>query len=248
MQESDRKAPSDMAVLRQPQQGLGTRRLPGLSGLHGGAVAPVAEPAARSHTLDSLSSAFASELALLADEARQEGLATARQVASKALAEQQQEQSRQWQKKESALRLALEQEQQRMSALAEALARQSEKAVEAMQPVVGRLALAVVTRVLGQHLVSRPLVADLAAQAVEQYRLGNPLRIRVSAADYASLSASAGEEGPLACFQVDHEAAVGSCVIDFGAGQLDAGLETQLAAIKQALLPDSQGDDRVAPA
>ena len=115
MQESDSKAPSDMAVLRQPQQGLGTRRLPGL---HGGAAAQVAEPPARSHTLDSLRSAFAAELALLADEARQEGLATARQAASKALAEQQQEQSRQWQKKESALRLALEQEQQRLSELA----------------------------------------------------------------------------------------------------------------------------------
>ncbi|MCZ4335768.1 hypothetical protein O4H51_23405, partial [Aeromonas hydrophila] len=84
--------------------------------------------------------------------------------------------SRQWQKKESALRLALEQEQQRLSDLAQALAKHSEQALEAMQPVVGRLALAVVMRVLGQHLVSRPLVADLAAQAVEQYRLSEPLR------------------------------------------------------------------------
>lgn len=245
MQEPDPKITADAGVLRQPQQSLGTRRLPGL---HSGVVAPTATPDARSHTLDSLRSTFAAELALLADEARQSGLAAARDAASKALAEQQQEQSRQWQKKESALRLALEQEQQRLSDLAQALTKQSEQALEAMQPVVGRLALAVVMRVLGQHLVSRPLVADLAAQAVEQYRLSEPLRIRVSAADYASLTANAAEEGRLACFQIDHNAAVGSCLIDFGAGQLDAGLETQLAAIKQALLQDTQGEGCVAHA
>lgn len=245
MQEPDLQGAPDVGVLRQPQQSLGTRRLPGL---HSGAAAPTAAPDARSHTLDSLRSTFAAELALLADEAKKNGLAAAREAASKALAEQQQEQARQWQKKESALRLALEQEQQRLSDLAQALAKQSEQALAAMQPVVGRLALAVVMRVLGQHLVSRPLVADLAAQAVEQYRLSEPLRIRVSAADYASLTANAAEEGRLACFQIDHDAAVGSCLIDFGAGQLDAGLETQLAAIKQALLQDAQGEGRVAHA
>lgn len=245
MQELDPKGVLDAGVLRQPQQSLGTRRLPGL---HSGAAAPTAVPDARNHTLDSLRSTFAAELALLADEARQRGLAEARQAASIALTEQQQEQTRQWQKKESALRLALEQEQQRLSDLAQALTQQSEQALEAMQPVVGRLALAVVMRVLGQHLISRPLVADLAAQAVEQYRLSEPLRIRVSAADYASLTANAAEEGRLAYFQIDHDATVGSCLIDFGAGQLDAGLETQLAAIKQALLQDAQGEGRVAHA
>ena len=245
MHEPDPKSPADAGVLRQPQQSLGTRRLPGL---HSGVAAATAAPDARSHTLDSLRSTFAAELTLLADEAKQSGLAAARDAASKALAEQQQEQARQWQKKESALRLALEQEQQRLSELAQALAKRSEQALEAMQPVVGRLALAAVMRVLGQHLVSRPLVADLAAQAVEQYRLSEPLRIRVSAADYASLTANAAEEGRLACFQIDHDAAVGSCLIDFGAGQLDAGLETQLAALKQALLQDAQGEGRVAHA
>lgn len=245
MQELDPKNTADAGVLRQPQQSIGTRRLPGL---HSGVAEPTAAPDARSHTLDSLRSTFAAELALLADEARQSGLAAARDAASKALAEQQQEQARQWQKKESALRLALEQEQQRLSDLAQALAKHSEQTLDAMQPVVGRLALAVVMRVLGQHLVSRPLVADLAAQAVEQYRLSEPLRIRVSAADYASLTANAAEEGRLACFQIDHDAAVGSCLIDFGTGQLDAGLDTQLAAIKQALLQDAQGEGRVAHA
>lgn len=245
MHEPEPKDAPDAGVLRQPQQSLGTRRLPGL---HSGATPATAAPDTRSHTLDSLRSTFAAELALLADEARQKGLAEARQAASKALAEQQQEQARQWQKKESALRLELEQEQQRLADLAQALAEQSQQALAAMEPVVGRLALALVMRVLGQHLVSRPLVADLAAQAIEQYRLSEPLRIRVSAADYASLTANALDGGRLACFQIDHDAAVGSCLIDFGAGQLDAGLETQLAAIKQVLLQDAQGEGRVAHA
>lgn len=232
------------AILRQPTQGVGTRRLPGLD--NPGAVVEAARPDSQAQTMAALRTNFATELASLEREARVKGLAEARQEAAKelasTLAKAQEEQALQWQKKEESLRLDLEGERLGLADLAGELRKQSEQLIAAMEPIVGRLALAVVIRLLGQHLVSRALVADLAAQAVEEYRLSEPVRIRVSAADFESIRSSASQGTLLASFQVDHEADVGSCMIDYGSGQLDAGLDTQLATLKELLLPRVQGD------
>ncbi|MFD2642014.1 FliH/SctL family protein [Pseudomonas japonica] len=238
---TEREAPSS-SILRQPEQRSAGRRLPGLHTPQ--AAAPsVAQPSeSREQTLAGLRQAFAAELAQLEEQARQRGLAAAREDSAKALAQREQELTRRAKEQEAALDKRLEQHGQQLGELTRALDQERQQLLQALEPVAARLALSVVTRLLGQHAASRPLVADLAAQAIDEYRLGEPLRIRVSASDHARLRGLLDDEQALAAFQLDPQAKVGSCLIDHGLGRLDAGLDTQLDAIRAALL----GDDRVA--
>lgn len=232
------KVPGQSTVLRQPGQGLGGRRLPVM-----GASAGTPQDAAPAPALDVLRTTFAHELAALKEQAFAEGLAAARQAFEKQAATELAQQQQAWLKKEAALRQALDSERTRLVALANQLQSQGAQMAAAMAPAVGRLALAVVARMLGQHATHRSLVADMAGQAIETYQLEAPLRIRVAAADHAGLQASA--EG---LFQLDPAAAPGSCLIDYGLGQLDAGLDIQWAALRALLASDPGGAADVASA
>ncbi|MGU9827633.1 FliH/SctL family protein [Pseudomonas sp. LF242] len=230
------KAPGQTTVLRQPEQGNGGRRLP-----VGSSVAPTPPAPA----LDVLRVTFAQELAELHQQAHAQGLAQAREAFAKQAAAELAQQQQAWLKQEAALREALASQRAQLVELASQLEQQRVQMTASMTPVIGRLALAVVVRLLGQHAPSRSLVADMAGQAIEAYQLQTPLRIRVAAADYATLTARM-QADPLALFQPDPVATPGSCLIDHGIGQLDASLDTQLAALKALLAADTGGDDHVA--
>jgi flagellar biosynthesis/type III secretory pathway protein FliH len=171
-----------------------------------------------------------------------EGGKQARAQLTDALAQQEQ----QWLKKEASLRASLETERLQLAQLFEALRLQQKQLMPAMEPLVGRLALAVVTRLLGQHTDARSLVADLARQAIEEYQLTGPMRIRVARADYEALLRLAPDDALLTSLLVDPQASAGSCLIDFEGGQLDVGVQTQLA--KAASVLTGQGDECVARA
>lgn len=223
-------------IVRQPEQRTGSRRLPSLQAAQ---PAPAESP---TQQREGLRQAFAEELAELAQAARQQGLAAAQEETAKALAQRQKEMAAQLQDKQAELDKTLDRQAAQLAELTQSLDTQRQQMLAAMEPVAARLALAVVHRLLGHQAAHGALVAELAAQAIEEYRLTEPLRIRVSAADHARLRGLLDDEQALARFQLDPNAAVGSCLIDYGLGQLDAGLDTQLAAIRTALL----GDDRVA--
>lgn len=213
--------------------------------LPGAAASAPAQPRvedSREQTLAGLRQAFAGELAQLEEQARQRGLAAAREESAKALEQHQQRLTRQWQDKQAELDKSLEHQGRQLAELTRALEQQRETLLHAMEPVVARLGLAVATRLLGQHADSASLVAALAARAIDEYRLKEPLRIRVNSADHARLRGLLDDEQALAAYQVDQTAKVGACVIEHGLGRLDAGLDTQMSALRQALL----GDDRVA--
>jgi len=227
------------SILRQPEQRGTGRRLPGPQ-----AAAPTQTRMedSREQQLAALRQAFAAELAQLHEQARQQGLAAAREESAKALEQSQQRLTRQLQDKEAELDKTLEQQSRQLAELTKALEQQRETLLQAMEPVVARLGLAVATRLLGQQADRGSLVAALARHAIDEYRLGEPLRIRVSSADHARLRGLLDDEQALAAYQVDPTASVGSCLIEHGLGRLDAGLDTQLGALRLALL----GDDRVA--
>lgn len=226
-------------ILRQPAQRGASRRLPG-SQTTVALQAPIEED--REQTLADLRQAFAGELAQLEEQARQRGLATAREEGAKALAQSQQRLSREWQEKHATLDTSLAQQSRQLADLTRALEQQRDTLLQAMEPMVARLALTVATRLLGQQAESGSLVAALAARAIEEYRLKEPLRIRVSSADHARLRGLLDDEQALATYQLDPAAKVGACLIEHGLGRLDAGLDTQMHALRQALL----GDDHVA--
>ena len=228
-------------VLRQPGQGAGGRRLPVMG--PAGSVDPVVTP---SPALEVLRAKFAQELADLHEQSRAAGLAQARNEFAKQAATELAQQQQAWLKKEAALREALEAQRLQLVQLTSQLETQGAQMIASMTPTVGRLALAVVVRLLGQHAPGRSLVADMARQAIEEYQLQAPLRIRVAALDYTTLQARMQDDPRLALFQPDPAAPPGSCLIDHGTGQLDAGLDTQLAALKALLAPDKRGDANVA--
>lgn len=235
------KVPGHHTVLRQPGQGAGGRRLPVMG--PPGSADPVVTP---SPTLEVLRATFAQELADLHQQSHAAGLAQARTEFAKQAATELAQQQQAWQKEEAALRKALESQRLQLVELAGQLEQQRSQMIASMTPAVGRLALAVVVRLLGQHAPGRSLVADMAGQAIEEYQLQAPLRIRIAAVDYAALHARLQDDPALALFQPDAAAIPGSCLIDHGIGQLDAGLDTQLAALKALLAPDKRGDANVA--
>jgi flagellar biosynthesis/type III secretory pathway protein FliH len=242
------KPPMSSTVLRQPSQNLGTRRLPVLDG-NVRTKMPLDEER-QPDVKATLRDTFALELAEVERESREKGLAQglleggkqARAQLTDALAQQEQ----QWLKKEASLRASLETERLQLAQLFEALRLQQKQLMPAMEPLVGRLALAVLTRLLGQHTDARSLVADLARQAIEEYQLTGPMRIRVARADYETLLRLAPDDALLTSLLVDPQASAGSCLIDFEGGQLDVGVQTQLA--KAASVLTGQGDECVARA
>lgn len=230
------------AVVRAEAKRLGSRRLPLAQSTEfpGTTVAPQTQP-----DLASLRATFAQELAVLEEEVRARALVEARQTAERELAVAretlQAELKAKLAEQLQAQQQSMAQQRVQLKTLIEQLEAQQAQMSTAMEPIIGRLTLAVVLRLLGRHIAEHVLVADLATHAVEHYRLSQPLRIRVAEADYHSILAGSDDAALTAALQVDHDAIVGSCIIDFGAGQLDAGLETQLDALKRALLGEEQG-------
>jgi flagellar biosynthesis/type III secretory pathway protein FliH len=241
---SSPKEPS--AVLRQPLAGSGTRRL---SGMQSAGPATTSSVEGEQDKIAVLRNVFHVELEQLRLAAQQEGLAQARQLAAKehtgALQAAQAEQARKWQQEEERLRKSLQQQHELLAKATAQLNAHHQQLVSSMEPVVGRLTIAVVNRLLGKRSEAHSLIAELAQQAIKEYRLGSPLAIKVAAIDYPAIQSGLEDDALLALFQIDHEAKPGSCLIDYGTGQLDAGVDTQLTAIRKLLQSPDKEVDRV---
>ncbi len=236
------------SILRQPVIGPHVRRLPGLMTPSAHlSVCDVADNSA-SNARALLREQFAAELNVLKDEARQQGIAAARQESEAALRAAEEEQICQLNQKEAVLRKAIQQERAQLMGLVAAVRAHHETLIPELEPVVARLALMVVAKLLGQHQVNRLLVVDLAMQAIEAYRLGALVKIRVAAVDYACIQADESAGELLQYVHTDHDLAPGSCLIDYGSGQLDASLATQWAAIQTVVLQAASGEGRVVSA
>lgn len=230
------------AILRQPAQVGAARRLPGRP-------VTMAEPTSELDRLAQLRLAFADELAALEAEARQQGLqagrAEAAAEAAKRLEKAQDEQRGRLLEQELEQRRVAEEQFRALAGLLHKLEEEQGRIIEGMAPVVERLTLATLAKLLGHKQVLATLVADLAAHAIEEYRLEGVLKVRISAEDHARLSMDEAIGPSLTRFQVDRRLAPGDCWIDYGQGSLDASLDTQLAVLRAHLLvsPGNGGAD-----
>lgn len=220
------------SVLKSEGGSLGRRRLP---------LAPALDaPSSVVHSSghDELRVRFSEELFQLEEEARLRGLEDARLHNEKELVELRRKLEAEFAAKAETLALEqqqkIQQQEQKLRALYDTMEQERQQLLETLEPVVGRLALSSVFQLLGRQAVNGGLVADIARQAIESYRL-SPLRIRVSENDYRALMSGKDSEFK-GLLQMDHDAAEGSCIIDFGQGQLDASLDTQLSALREILL------------
>lgn len=232
-------------VLRQPVMADAVRRLPAFSPR--GPEPKPAVPADDRQLLAQLRQQFADELAQLREESRQQGLAVARQEAEASLRKLKDDAARQAQQEADKLRQSLTEEQRKLAVLVAGLQEEQARLSQAMAPVIGRLALLVAVKLLGQHQQSRSLVADMVAQALDSYRLQTPIRVHVSASDFERIQQSDEQGGLLDMLVADASLGPGDCLIDHGAGRLEAGLDIQWEALKQALLA-APGADHVADA
>lgn len=236
-------------VLRSPSPVRGVRRLP-LASQSQAVVADFqvdAEPAIDiQNEQPDLRVIFAEELAALTTEVRTEAVAQGKAQAERELAAArenlQAELTADFASQLESERQKLDIQREQLTTLMGALKAEREGLVEAMFPTVVRLSTAVVLRLLGSHATSRTLVGDLARHAIDEYRLDGSLRVLVSEADYHAIVDSGDEQTFIDMFHIDREAVVGSCVIDFGTGLLDASLNTQLDTLKAVLMKAGGGN------
>lgn len=145
------------------------------------------------------------------------------------------EQMRQWQAEEQALRAAYDRDCQQLHRLIDELRQQRQQVLQGMEPVLAALVVQVTVQMLGQQARQDALAGALARQAIADYQLAGELQIQVSADDYESLRRNPAAADLLPLLQVNAQAEVGSCVIDYGEGLVDAGLEAQLEQLRQVL-------------
>jgi flagellar assembly protein FliH len=108
------------------------------------------------------------------------------------------------------------------------------------QDLVVAIAYEAVTRILGEAAATPEGVRAVVVQAMEHTRQREKLVVRVPAEDYRLLIEDLPASHPLARpgieIRPDAQLADGGCVIETDAGQLDATLATQLAALRTVLL------------
>lgn len=112
--------------------------------------------------------------------------------------------------------------------------------LEQAQDLVVAIAYEAITKILGDVVVTPDGVRAVVAQAIAGTRQQEKLVVRVPAQDYRllidALPASDALARPGIEIRPDAQLADGGCVIDTDAGQLDARLGTQLAALRTVLL------------
>jgi type III secretion protein L len=127
-------------------------------------------------------------------------------------------------------------------------------ALVAAKPAAVSLAARMAAKIVGRAVDASPsLIADIATEALRASRAGaGRVKLRVHPTDRQALMTArpqlAAQLGAGAALEIVDDPAVGryGCIVETGAGRLDARLETQVAVLEQALLgqPKGQGDDR----
>lgn len=145
------------------------------------------------------------------------------------------EQMQQWQAEAQALRAAYDRDCQLLRRLIDELRQQRQQVLQGLEPVLAALVVQVTVQMLGQQARQDALVGALARQAIADYQLAGELQIQVSGDDYESLRRNPAAADLLPLLQVNAQAEIGSCVIDYGEGLVDAGLEAQLEQLRQVL-------------
>jgi flagellar biosynthesis/type III secretory pathway protein FliH len=114
------------------------------------------------------------------------------------------------------------------------------------QDLVVAIAFEAVTKILGEAAATPEGVRAVVAQAMEHTRQREKLVVRVPAEDYRLLIEDLPATHPLARpgieIRPDAQLSGGGCVIEADAGQLDATLATQLAALRTVLLQARRQD------
>lgn len=129
-----------------------------------------------------------------------------------------------------------------LTSLASTLGSEYRSSVEqAVEDDVVALAYAAVCRIVGSTVVTRDGMAELIRQLVDELNHTDEFRVCVSTDDYEMLRGHDWSTAPEAGRQefelvADERIQTGGCIVESARGNLDGRLDTQLQALKDALL------------
>jgi flagellar assembly protein FliH len=109
------------------------------------------------------------------------------------------------------------------------------------RPQLIELALAI-SRVVLHRMVERDpaVVADMAHAALERLNNATDLRVRLNPRDFEALREDADPSRVVAGFIADPRVEPGGCRVESSFGEIDAGINAQLAEISRALLESDE--------
>lgn len=184
---------------------------------------------------DALRKTFAAELMEIEEEARRHGvLAAEKELTSKLqiLESDYQERINTENEKRNA---ALSKEKEQIQKVVAVLGQEVQSFKSAAESAVLEIAFVTVVKLLGERAADRRLLGELASKAVTEHGLSGSVCILVSKADYEFLQVLP-DQGMGVDFLPDDSLKSGDCIIRFGQGRIDAGLDGQLTAIKDIFI------------
>jgi flagellar assembly protein FliH len=118
---------------------------------------------------------------------------------------------------------------------------QLDRQIDGLEPLCAEIAFESAAKILGRAMLEPDGVAAAVREAIRRARDRSRLVLRVSPRDFALLEAQRGrladglDSGPLELV-ADGRVELGGCLLETPGGTLDARLEVQLAALRDALL------------
>lgn len=117
-----------------------------------------------------------------------------------------------------------------------------EKFYESAEPEVIKLVLSIAEKVIGRAAAENPeLIKSVVHQALER-ALGDRITVRLNPDDYKSVMAGEHEFRDVIdrtkrlLFREDEAIAKGGCIVETEVGTIDAQIETQMEAVRKALM------------
>lgn len=104
---------------------------------------------------------------------------------------------------------------------------------EAAESDIVELVMTAICRIAGEGAINRDGARAMIRNAMQQASPARVMRVRVHPDDFGWLNAGASAGDPV--WLADSSVALGGCIVETDAGTLDARLETQLEAVKNAL-------------
>ena len=133
---------------------------------------------------------------------------------------------------------------QQLDALLEQLGLSLASGLDGLEDIAVAIAFEAVVKILGKTMSTPEGVRALVCEAVARAKRQEKLAVRLSPDDFRLLMQESLDTHWLARpgveLQPDEQVSLGGCLVHTDSGQLDAGLETQLRALRQVLLQARQ--------
>lgn len=129
----------------------------------------------------------------------------------------------------------------RVRSIADKLQQVTESGIKGMEDIAVAIAFEAVCKMMGSAAVSREGILALVQEAASHAVASEGVTVRLHPGDLAALQSAGALDPALASgdkveWVADKEIVLGGCVVETDSGDIDARLETQIAALRKTLL------------